>query len=427
MKHFFIPTLNKKKFVFLFSVAGCVFSLFLMGGENKEWPEIGLDAALRTAWERSPFLIQPSVGIDRAKIGLRGVKSQNYPKVGLSVRFFMNITDLKQQRTVPSLDLNYDFFAFITNHQKKKYYEKLVDIASSNLQYRRSLLLAAVYQEAANASFLRDSLRLLKQERESLEKIQAMLSIQRKYDLVPLSVFLDNEVLLKRCVQAQHKMHSQLEILVDRFSYLIGSGDKVLPEKISYDFDQITVAQVDDLAEDMAQKKLESAELLLKGARIPNLPSLRLETYSVFPVNRELSMNQNFWISLSLNYVFFDAGERKRRIASAEAGLEEASAEYEKFKQEKSAEIKRLTAEVEELRIQLDIDNTEVRSLEMKITESDLEEVPNLFSEKIYSLNVRLFEKKLAGLRNRMALFLVQLERAAKKYSFLLETEKRTS
>lgn len=401
--------------------------LFGTGGEEREWTEIKLDAALRTALEQSPLLVNPAAGIDRAKLGLQEVKSQNLPKVGLSVRHFMNISRLDQQRTVPSLDINYDFFAFITNHQKKKYYEKLLDAAVTNRRHRESLLIAAVYREAVNASFLRDSLELLAGQEESLTKQQAMLAVQNKYDLISNSAVLDHSAVLKRCLQAQLRMKNRLRMLAERFSYIIGSETTVLPERISYDFGQVSVEKIDDLAEDMARRRLESAELLLKGARIPRLPSLRLDTYSVFPVNRELSLNQNFWISLSLSYVLFDAGERKRRIASAEAGLKEASYEFQKFLQEKNVEINRLSAEMEELKLQGEIDEAEIQALEMKILETDLDETPRIFSEEAHSLSIRLFEKRLAGLRNRMSLFLVQLELAANKYSFLLETEKGTS
>ncbi|MFB0566893.1 MAG: TolC family protein [Candidatus Aminicenantaceae bacterium] len=389
---------------------------------DKIYKEVSIDEALELALKGSPLLVQPLIEVNKAKLGLSSVKSKNYPQLSLSLRHFIDIFNLDEQRTVPSVDFNYDFFSFIKNKYEAQYYSKLVDISVTNQKLRQSLLLSSVYQEFINYNFLSDTLDLLLQEREMLHATQEILEVKRKYDLISLSTLLENSVLVKKCDQAVFKTRDELQSLIDRFNYITGSDKPVRPEKVSLDFSRLSSRQISDFAEVMAKQNVDATKLLLKGAKMPTLPSLQLDTYSTFPVLKEMSFMKSFWISVTLSYIIYDRGERKRRIASALTSLKEAEYEYEKIKNEKLAEVKMLEGDVEDMRRQIDINKTEIMALEAKLEEAKLEETIQLFPERTYSLKINLFDRKLAYLRNNLALLLIQLDLMNKKYSFIAES-----
>ncbi len=414
-----------KYFIFLFVLFILLNPNLFSDSSDKNYKEISIDQAIHMAIEKSPLLVLPSIKIDRAKLGLKDIQSQNIPQVQLSLRHFIDVFNSKRQRTVPSVDFDYDFLSFIKNVYQKKYYKKLLDISLTNKDHRQSILISTIYQEFVTYAFLRESFNTLEEQEKTLNTYQKILEIQKNHDLVPLSTVLDNQVMVKNVKKAIYTTKNSLNNLSERFSYIIGSEEKVYPEKITIDFRHFSASYIGDLAEEMSRKKVQAAEMLVKGAKMPNLPSLQINTYSVFPVNKELSFDKSFWISLSLSYMIIDAGKRKRRIASSLANLKEAEYEHEKFKMEKQEKIKKLEEDIENLRRELNIIDTEINSIEYKIDETKLEESDSIFSENIYFLKGRLYNKKLEQLRNNLALFLAQLDLMGKKYSFIMSSKRK--
>jgi len=377
---------------------------------------ISLDQAIAFAQKNSPLLNQPLSSLNKSRLLLDAARAQNAPLIALSGRYFNDILNTGQSRWVPNIDIQYDLLSFIKNKYNIYYYEKLADVSAINLEQKKTILTILLYQEYLNYNFLFDLIREARVSGDYLKRDLDILRIQSQYDLIPRSLLNEWLAMSDRSEETLRLAEQNILGLIDRINYLMGLEEFVFPRRESMDVSKIAEINQRDYIAELGQQKLAALRLVLRGAKMPLLPSVQIATYSVLPVNQELNFFSGFWVAVSVSYPLFNRGERRRNEALAMNDLKTAEMEFERVKRKREMDVSQARQNIENLSGRSRSLGREIDALEKIIKEYALNSDDNLFfDDKRERLYLDYEEKKMARIKVSHEICLAQLDYLTKK------------